>query len=212
MVLISTSLTLLALFCTYLTFSFWYTTTQLLPNGRRLCRRFLITAYRWLAVWTHYGSTRAQSLNVDFGVHDVHGVAGDCLLYTVTIPSALGTGAATYCRLFQGLSVGESMGPARHIWWLRLKVVRDFSRRFSTLRLSVANYWHCWWCVILQRVLDDAGLRARGWRHSLCAGRRAGGCGVCKHVASWMKAQKHETRALKKPRFVEGLWRNRKAF
>ncbi len=47
-------------------------------------------AYRWLAVLdVRIPSTQAQSLNiVDFGVHDVHGVAGDCLLTDFAIPSA----------------------------------------------------------------------------------------------------------------------------
>ncbi len=82
------------------------TTTQLCKRQASLPPVFN-AAYRWLAVWTHCRSTRAQSLNVDFGVHDVHGVAGDCLL---TGYDTIGTQAPALlliARLFQGLSVGR---------------------------------------------------------------------------------------------------------
>ncbi|KDS05038.1 alpha-ketoglutarate transporter [Salmonella enterica subsp. enterica serovar Heidelberg str. RI-11-014316] len=78
------------------------TTTQLLQTAGVFAVRFFNAAYRWLAIWTHCRSTRAQSLNVDFGVHDVHGVAGDCLLTWLRYHRHLGTGAATYCKVISG--------------------------------------------------------------------------------------------------------------
>lgn len=65
--------------------------------------------------------------------------------------------------------------------------------------------------VILQQVLEDAELRARGWRIPFALGA------VLAVVALWLRRQldetsKHETRALKEAGSLKGLWRNRKAF
>ncbi len=65
--------------------------------------------------------------------------------------------------------------------------------------------------VILQQVLEDAELRAWGWRIPFALGA------VLAVVALWLRRQldetsKHETRALKEAGSLKGLWRNRKAF
>ncbi|EBQ5561143.1 MFS transporter [Salmonella enterica] len=62
-----------------------------------------------------------------------------------------------------------------------------------------------------QQVLEDAELRAWGWRIPFALGA------VLAVVALWLRRQldetsKHETRALKEAGSLKGLWRNRKAF
>ncbi len=62
-------------------------------------------------------------------------------------------------------------------------------------------------CVILQQVLEDADFVPRDWRIPFALGAVLAVVWRYGYVASWMKAtSKHETRALKRSRFVEGLY------
>lgn len=151
-------------------------------------------------------------LNVDFGVHDVHGVAGDCLLTWLRYHRHLAPALLLIARLFQGLSVGGEYGTsATYMSEVALEGRKGFFASFQYVTLIGGQLLALLVVVILQQVLEDAELRAWGWRIPFALGA------VLAVVALWLRRQldetsKHETRALKEAGSLKGLWRNRKAF
>ncbi len=85
----TSTLFLLALFCNIIFFPSGNTTTSFCETAGVLPLHFLMRPTVVGCLDALPIDARAQSLNVDFGVHDVHGVAR--LPFTVTIPSAPGT-------------------------------------------------------------------------------------------------------------------------
>ncbi|EAA6832581.1 MFS transporter [Salmonella enterica] len=115
-------------------------------------------------------------------------------------------------RLFQGLSVGGAYGTsATYMSEVALEGRKGFFASFQYVTLIGGQLLALLVVVILQQVLDDAELRAWGWRIPFALGA------VLAVVALWLRRQldetsKHETRALKEAGSLKGLWRNRKAF
>ncbi|CRJ36474.1 alpha-ketoglutarate permease [Salmonella enterica subsp. enterica serovar Typhi] len=115
-------------------------------------------------------------------------------------------------RLFQGLSVGGEYGTsATYMSEVALEGRKGFFASFQYVTLIGGQLLALLVVVILQQVLEDAELRAWGWRIPFALGA------VLAVVALWLRRQldetsKHETRALKEAGSLKGLWRNRKAF
>lgn len=114
-------------------------------------------------------------------------------------------------RLFQGLSVGEYGTSATYMSEVALEGRKGFFASFQYVTLIGGQLLALLVVVILQQVLEDAELRAWGWRIPFALGA------VLAVVALWPRRQldetsKHETRALKEAGSLKGLWRNRKAF
>lgn len=114
-------------------------------------------------------------------------------------------------RLFQGLSVGEYGTSATYMSEVALEGRKGFFASFQYVTLIGGQLLALLVVVILQQVLEDAELRAWGWRIPFALGA------VLAVVALWLRRQldetsKHETRALKEAGSLKGLWRNRKAF
>ncbi|HBM0644839.1 MFS transporter [Salmonella enterica] len=114
-------------------------------------------------------------------------------------------------RLFQGLSVGGEYGTsATYMSEVALEGRKGFFASFQYVTLIGGQLLALLVVVILQQVLDDAELRAWGWRIPFALG-------AVLAVVAWLRRQldetsKHETRALKEAGSLKGLWRNRKAF
>lgn len=115
-------------------------------------------------------------------------------------------------RLFQGLSVGGEYGTsATYMSEVALDGLKGFFASFQYVTLIGGQLLALLVVVLLQQVLEDAELRAWGWRIPFALGA------VLAVVALWLRRQldetsKHETRALKEAGSLKGLWRNRKAF
>ncbi|EHK7174125.1 MFS transporter [Salmonella enterica] len=116
-------------------------------------------------------------------------------------------------RLFQGLSVGGEYGTsATYMSEVALEGRKGFFASFQYVTLIGGQLLALLVVVILQQVLEDAELRAWGWRIPFALGA------VLAVVALWLlrrqldETSKHETRALKEAGSLKGLWRNRKAF
>ncbi len=115
-------------------------------------------------------------------------------------------------RLFQGLSVGGEYGTsATYMSEVALEGRKGFFASFQYVTLIGGQLLALLVVVILQQVLDDAELRAWGWRIPFALGA------VLAVVALWLRRQldetsKQEVRALKEAGSFKGLWRNRRAF
>ncbi|EAM7070141.1 MFS transporter [Salmonella enterica] len=115
-------------------------------------------------------------------------------------------------RLFQGLSVGGEYGTsATYMSEVALEGRKGFFASFQYVTLIGGQLLALLVVVILQQVLEEAELRAWGWRIPFALGA------VLAVVALWLRRQldetsKHETRALKEAGSLKGLWRNRKSF
>ncbi|EDS6438186.1 MFS transporter [Salmonella enterica] len=115
-------------------------------------------------------------------------------------------------RLFQGLSVGGEYGTsATYMSEVALEGRKGFFASFQYVTLIGGQLLALLVVVILQQVLEEAELRAWGWRIPFALGA------VLAVVALWLRRQldetsKHETRALREAGSLKGLWRNRKSF
>ncbi|VVT53656.1 Alpha-ketoglutarate permease [Kosakonia radicincitans] len=115
-------------------------------------------------------------------------------------------------RLFQGLSVGGEYGTsATYMSEVAVEGRKGFYASFQYVTLIGGQLLALLVVVILQQILDDAELRAWGWRIPFAIGA------VLAIVALWLRRQLDETsqqevRALKEAGSMKGLWRNRKAF
>ncbi|QEM90383.1 MFS transporter [Kosakonia radicincitans] len=115
-------------------------------------------------------------------------------------------------RLFQGLSVGGEYGTsATYMSEVAVEGRKGFYASFQYVTLIGGQLLALLVVVILQQILDDAELRAWGWRIPFALGA------VLAIVALWLRRQLDETsqqevRALKEAGSMKGLWRNRKAF
>lgn len=128
---------------------------------------------------------------------------------------AIGTWAPALlliARLFQGLSVGGEYGTsATYMSEVAVEGRKGFYASFQYVTLIGGQLLALLVVVILQQILDDAELRAWGWRIPFAIGA------VLAIVALWLRRQLDETsqqevRALKEAGSMKGLWRNRKAF
>ncbi|APG19262.1 MULTISPECIES: MFS transporter [Kosakonia] len=128
---------------------------------------------------------------------------------------AIGTWAPALlliARLFQGLSVGGEYGTsATYMSEVAVEGRKGFYASFQYVTLIGGQLLALLVVVILQQILDDAELRAWGWRIPFALGA------VLAIVALWLRRQLDETsqqevRALKEAGSMKGLWRNRKAF
>lgn len=129
--------------------------------------------------------------------------------------SAIGTWAPALlliARLFQGLSVGGEYGTsATYMSEVAVEGRKGFYASFQYVTLIGGQLLALLVVVILQQILDDAELRAWGWRIPFAIGA------ALAIVALWLRRQLDETsqqevRALKEAGSMKGLWRNRKAF
>ncbi|SCC59823.1 MFS transporter [Kosakonia oryziphila] len=129
--------------------------------------------------------------------------------------AAIGTWAPALlliARLFQGLSVGGEYGTsATYMSEVAVEGRKGFYASFQYVTLIGGQLLALLVVVILQQILDDAELRAWGWRIPFAIGA------VLAIVALWLRRQLDETsqqevRALKEAGSMKGLWRNRKAF
>ena len=115
-------------------------------------------------------------------------------------------------RLFQGLSVGGEYGTsATYMSEIAVEGKKGFYASFQYVTLIGGQLLALLVVVVLQQILDDAELRAWGWRIPFAMGA------VLAVVALWLRRQLDETsrqevRALKDAGSLRGLWRNRKAF
>lgn len=115
-------------------------------------------------------------------------------------------------RLFQGLSVGGEYGTsATYMSEIAVEGRKGFYASFQYVTLIGGQLLALLVVVVLQQILDDAELRAWGWRIPFAMGA------ALAVVALWLRRQLHETskqevRALKDAGSLRGLWRNRKAF
>ncbi|EHM2229826.1 MFS transporter [Salmonella bongori] len=115
-------------------------------------------------------------------------------------------------RLFQGLSVGGEYGTsATYMSEVALEGHKGFFASFQYVTLIGGQLLALLVVVVLQQAMEDAALRAWGWRIPFALGA------VLAIVALWLRRQldetsKHETRELKEAGSLKGLWRNRKAF
>ncbi|VDZ77357.1 alpha-ketoglutarate transporter [Salmonella bongori] len=189
------------------------TTTQLLQTAGVFAAGFLMRPIGgWL--FGRIADRRGRKASMfDFGVHDVHGVANDCLSTWFTILSVTWAPALLLiARLFQGLSVGGEYGTsATYMSEVALEGHKGFFASFQYVTLIGGQLLALLVVVVLQQVMEDAALRAWGWRIPFALGA------VLAIVALWLRRQldetsKHETRALKEAGSLKGLWRNRKAF
>ncbi len=128
---------------------------------------------------------------------------------------AIGTWAPALlliARLFQGLSVGGEYGTsATYMSEVAVEGRKGFYASFQYVTLIGGQLLALLVVVILQQILDDAELRAWGWRIPFAIGA------ALAIVALWLRRQLDETsqqevRALKEAGSMKGLWRNRKAF
>ncbi|ARD59589.1 alpha-ketoglutarate transporter [Kosakonia radicincitans DSM 16656] len=128
---------------------------------------------------------------------------------------AIGTWAPALlliARLFQGLSVGGEYGTsATYMSEVAVEGRKGFYASFQYVTLIGGQLLALLVVVILQQILDDAELRAWGWRIPFAIGA------VLAIVALWLRRQLDETsqqevRDLKEAGSMKGLWRNRKAF
>ncbi|SEL54489.1 MFS transporter, MHS family, alpha-ketoglutarate permease [Kosakonia sacchari] len=128
---------------------------------------------------------------------------------------AIGTWAPALlliARLFQGLSVGGEYGTsATYMSEVAVEGRKGFYASFQYVTLIGGQLLALLIVVILQQILDDAELRAWGWRIPFAIGA------ALAIVALWLRRQLDETsqqevRALKEAGSMKGLWRNRKAF
>lgn len=128
---------------------------------------------------------------------------------------AIGTWAPALlliARLFQGLSVGGEYGTsATYMSEVAVEGRKGFYASFQYVTLIGGQLLALLVVVILQQILDDAELRAWGWRIPFAIGA------ALAIVALWLRRQLDETsqqevRALKDAGSMKGLWRNRKAF
>ncbi|MBS1203433.1 MAG: alpha-ketoglutarate transporter [Proteobacteria bacterium] len=129
--------------------------------------------------------------------------------------AAIGTWAPALlliARLFQGLSVGGEYGTsATYMSEVAVEGRKGFYASFQYVTLIGGQLLALLVVVLLQQILDDAELRAWGWRIPFAIGA------VLAIVALWLRHQLDETsqqevRALKEAGSMKGLWRNRKAF
>lgn len=115
-------------------------------------------------------------------------------------------------RLFQGLSVGGEYGTsATYMSEIAIEGRKGFYASFQYVTLIGGQLLALLVVVVLQQILDDAELRAWGWRIPFAMGA------ALAVVALWLRRQldetsKQEVRALKDAGSLRGLWRNRKAF
>lgn len=115
-------------------------------------------------------------------------------------------------RLFQGLSVGGEYGTsATYMSEIAVEGKKGFYASFQYVTLIGGQLLALLVVVVLQQILDDAELRAWGWRIPFAMGA------ALAVVALWLRRQldetsKQEVRALKDAGSLRGLWRNRKAF
>ncbi|WP_437888245.1 MFS transporter [Phytobacter sp. V91] len=115
-------------------------------------------------------------------------------------------------RLFQGLSVGGEYGTsATYMSEIAVEGRKGFYASFQYVTLIGGQLLALLVVVVLQQILDDAELRAWGWRIPFAMGA------ALAVVALWLRRQldetsKQEVRALKDAGSLRGLWRNRKAF
>jgi len=115
-------------------------------------------------------------------------------------------------RLFQGLSVGGEYGTsATYMSEVAVEGRKGFYASFQYVTLIGGQLLALLVVVILQQVMEDAELRAWGWRIPFALGA------ALAIVALWLRRQLDETsqqevRALKEAGSMKGLWRNRKAF
>lgn len=128
---------------------------------------------------------------------------------------AIGTWAPALlliARLFQGLSVGGEYGTsATYMSEVAVEGRKGFYASFQYVTLIGGQLLALLVVVILQQILDDAELRAWGWRIPFAIGA------ALAIVALWLRRQLDETsqqevRTLKEAGSMKGLWRNRKAF
>lgn len=128
---------------------------------------------------------------------------------------AIGTWAPALlllARLFQGLSVGGEYGTsATYMSEIAVEGRKGFYASFQYVTLIGGQLLALLVVVVLQQILDDAELRAWGWRIPFAMGA------ALAVVALWLRRQldetsKQEVRALKDAGSLRGLWRNRKAF
>lgn len=115
-------------------------------------------------------------------------------------------------RLFQGLSVGGEYGTsATYMSEIAVEGRKGFYASFQYVTLIGGQLLALLVVVVLQHVLDDAELRAWGWRIPFAIGA------ALAVVALWLRRQldetsKKEVRILKEAGSLKGLWRNRRAF
>ncbi|VYU37294.1 MFS transporter [Metakosakonia massiliensis] len=115
-------------------------------------------------------------------------------------------------RLFQGLSVGGEYGTsATYMSEVAVEGRKGFYASFQYVTLIGGQLLALLVVVALQQILDDASLRAWGWRIPFAIGA------ALAIVALWLRRQLDETsqkevRTLKEAGSLKGLWRNRRAF
>ena len=115
-------------------------------------------------------------------------------------------------RLFQGLSVGGEYGTsATYMSEVAVEGRKGFYASFQYVTLIGGQLPALLVVVALQQILDDASLRAWGWRIPFAIGA------ALAIVALWLRRQLDETsqkevRTLKEAGSLKGLWRNRRAF
>ncbi|HAU8264149.1 MAG: MFS family transporter [Enterobacteriaceae bacterium] len=115
-------------------------------------------------------------------------------------------------RLFQGLSVGGEYGTsATYMSEIAVEGRKGFYASFQYVTLIGGQLLALLVVVVLQQILDDAELRAWGWRIPFAVGA------ALAVVALWLRRQldetsKKEVRVLKEAGSLKGLWRNRRAF
>lgn len=115
-------------------------------------------------------------------------------------------------RLFQGLSVGGEYGTsATYMSEIAVEGRKGFYASFQYVTLIGGQLLALLVVVVLQQILNDAELRAWGWRIPFAIGA------ALAVVALWLRRQldetsKKEVRVLKEAGSLKGLWRNRRAF
>jgi MHS family alpha-ketoglutarate permease-like MFS transporter len=140
--------------------------------------------------------------------------AGSLLIACLPTYASIGAWAPAlllFARLVQGLSVGGEYGTtATYMSEVALRGQRGFLSSFQYVTLIGGQLCAVLLVVILQQLLDEAELRAWGWRIPFVAGA------VAAIVALFLRRTLHETstaetRANREAGSILGLWRHHRA-